>query len=64
MATSFNKTYTITLKFTYVGERAITDADMNVAVLRAKIIKRIAEECGHMNQGDLNAHIVGSVTEA
>lgn len=63
MATSITKTYSIAIKFTYVGERAILATDMNVEVLRGKILKRIAEECGHMNQGDLNAHIVGSVSE-
>lgn len=64
MAISFNKTYTITLKFTYQGGTAIADDDMNVEVLREKIIKRIAEEVGHISVGDLSAHIVGSVTEA
>ncbi len=64
MATSFNKTYSITIKFNYSDNRAILATDMNVEVLRGKIIKRIGEEVGHINQGDLNAQIVGSVSEA
>jgi len=64
MATSFNKTYTITLKFTYQDERAITDADLNVGILRTDIKAWISEKVGHINKGDLSAHIVGSVGEA
>lgn len=64
MATEISKTYSIEIKFNYSDSRTITDADMNVAVLRTKIIKRITEEVGHIQQGDLNANIVGSVSEA
>lgn len=63
MATSFNKSYSITLKFSYEDARAITDADLNVAYLRTDIKAWIAEKVGHINKGDLSAHIVGSVTE-
>ncbi len=63
MAVLIEKDYTIKIRFTYVGERTILATDMNVEVLRTKIIKRITEEVGHMNQGDLNAHIVGTVSE-
>lgn len=64
MATSFNKTYSITLKYSYEGGTAITDADSNVSALRTKVIKRIAEEVGHISVGDISAHIVGDVSEA
>lgn len=64
MAASFNKTYSITIKFNYSDDRTIADDDMNAEVLREKIIKRIGEEVGHINQGDLNAQIVGSVSES
>ncbi|GAH56201.1 unnamed protein product [marine sediment metagenome] len=64
MATSFNKTYSITLKFTYQDEAAITESDLNVGVLRTDIKKWIAGKVAHINKGNLSAHIVGSVTEA
>lgn len=64
MATSFNKTYSITLKYTYQDARAITEADMNVAILRADVKKWIEGKVGHINKGDLSVHIVGNVTEA
>jgi len=64
MAVSFNKTYSITLKYSYEDARAITDADLNVAILRANIIAWIEEKVGNHSKGDLSAHIVGSVTEA
>jgi hypothetical protein len=64
MATSFNKTYSIEIKYNYSDSRTILATDMNVEVLRAKVIKRIGEEVGHIQQGDLNANIVGSVSEA
>ncbi len=64
MAASINKTYSIEIKFNYSDDRTILATDMNVEVLRAKIIKRIGEEVGAIQQGDLNANIVGSVSEA
>lgn len=64
MATSFNKTYSITLKFTYQGETAITEDDLNVGILRTDIQKWIKDKVAHITKGNLSAHIVGSVSEA
>ena len=64
MATSFNKTYSITLQFSYEPAATITDADLHAAELRAKIIDWIESKVAHVQQGNLNAHIVGSVSEA
>lgn len=63
MATSFNKTYSVTVKYSRSDEEAITDSDMNVVVLRAKIKKAVGAVVP-IQQGILDAHIVGSVTEA
>ena len=43
MATSFNKTYSVTVTFKKNDGSAITDADINAAFLRTDIQKRIAE---------------------
>lgn len=64
MAVLVDKTYQIVLRYTYQDGATITDADYEVAILRAKVLKRIAEEVGHISQGNLSAHIVGSVTES
>jgi hypothetical protein len=63
MATSFNKTFSLTLKFTYQDGRAITDADLNVGILRTDIKEWILGKVGHISKGDLSAHIQGSVSE-
>lgn len=64
MATSFNKTYSLQVKFSYTDSRAITDADMNVAEMRTKIKKIILEQIGSINKGDLNVFATGAVSEA
>lgn len=64
MATSFNKTYSITLKFTYEGQTDIVETDMNVEILRGKIKDWIAGKVGSINMGDLSVHIVGVVSES
>jgi len=64
MSTSFEKTYSITLKFTYQGVSAITEDDMNVGILRTDIKNWIKEKVGSINKGNLSAHIVGSVSES
>ncbi|TET65288.1 MAG: hypothetical protein E3J56_15865 [Candidatus Aminicenantes bacterium] len=62
MAKSFNKTYSIELKFNYEDNADITDADLHTAELRTKIKEWIAEVI-HIQQGKLSVHIVGSVSE-
>ena len=64
MAVSFNKTYSITLKYSYEPAGTITDADLNVAILRADVKKWIESKVGHITKGNLVAHIVGVVGEA
>lgn len=64
MATEFEKTYTITLKFSYEDSSTITEDDLNVGILRTDIKKWIADKVAHINKGNLSAHIVGSVSEA
>ena len=63
MVTSFNKTYSIELKFSYEGGEAIADDDLNVSVLREQIPKWIKGKVAHINKGNLSVHIVGDVTE-
>jgi len=63
MAVSLNKTYSITLKYSYEPAATIVDTDLHVAELRGFIKKWIADRVGHVNQGNLVVHIVGSVTE-
>lgn len=62
MATEFTKTYSISVTFKYEDGRAITDADLNVSVLRGEIRKGI-EEASRIQKGDINAQ-PGSVSEA
>ncbi len=64
MATSFNKTYSITLKFSYEGGDAITEDDLNAGILREQIPKWIKGKVAHINKGNLSVHIVGDVTES
>lgn len=63
MAQSFNKTYSITLKYSYESGGVITDADLHCAELRAKVIAWIDAKVAHVQQGNLSAHIVGTITE-
>lgn len=63
MATEISKTYSITLKYTYEDSRAIAEDDLHVAELRGKIIDWINSKVAHVQQGDLSAHIVGTITE-
>ena len=64
MALSFEKTYSITLKFSYEPSATITESDLNVGILRGHIKKWITDKVGHINQGNLSVHIVGSISEA
>ena len=63
MAKSFNKTYSIELKFTYETGADITDGDLHTAEMRGFIKKWIEDRVGHINMGDLSVHIVGEVSE-
>ena len=63
MAQSLEKTYSITLKYSYEGGGNIADDDLHVAELRAKIIAWIDAKVAHVSQGNLSAHIVGTITE-
>ena len=64
MAKDFEKTYSITLKFTYETNAGIADDDLHCAELRGFIKKWIEDRVGHINMGDLSVHIVGEVGEA
>ena len=64
MATSFNKTYSIELKFSYEGGEAITENDLNVGILRERIKDWIQDKVGSINQGNLSVHRVGTVSES
>ena len=64
MAKSFNKTYSIELKFTYETGKDIADDDLHCAELRGKIKSWIEGKVGSINMGDLSVHIVGEVGEA
>ncbi len=63
MATSFNKTYTVVVKYSRDDVGAITDADMNVVVLRNQIIKAIGAAV-NVSKGVNRSDIVGTVSEA
>ena len=63
MATSFEKTYTIVIKYQRDDVETLTDADLEATELRASIKKKIASAVP-ASRGILSAHIVGSVTEA
>lgn len=64
MAVSLNKTYSITLKYSYEPSATIVDSDLHVAELRAEVKKWIEARVGHITKGNLVAHIVGTVGEA
>ncbi len=63
MATSFNKTYTITVKYSRDDGEALADTDLEATELR-KHIKKAVGEVVPASRGILSAHIVGTVTEA
>lgn len=63
MATEFEKTYSITLKFTYEDGSDIADTDLNATELRAKIKSWIESKVASIQQGNLSAHIVGTISE-
>lgn len=63
MATEFEKTYSITVKYKRDDLATLTDADLEATELRTLIKKRV-EEVVPASKGILSAHIVGTVTEA
>lgn len=62
MATEISKTYSVTVKFTYNDGSAIADDDIHMVELRTLIKEKIATLAG-WQKGNLNANIVGSVSE-
>lgn len=62
MAKTITKTYSVTCTFRYDTGEDITDADMNVEVLREEIIERI-EKAARISKGNINAQ-PGTVSEA
>lgn len=63
MATSFTKTYSVTVTFKYEGGGAIVDSEENnIVPLRAQIRKGIEEAC-RIQKGDINAQ-PGTVSES
>jgi len=63
MAQSFNKTYTIVIKYQRDDLATLTDTDLEATELRTLIKKRV-EESVPASRGILSAHIVGEVSEA
>jgi len=63
MATSFNKVYTVTVKYSRDDVGAIVETDMNVEVLREQIIKAIGGVV-NVSKGIHRSDIVGTVSEA
>lgn len=63
MATSFNKTYTLTVKYSRDDGKALADTDLEATELR-KHVKKAVGEVVPVSRGILSAHIVGTVSEA
>lgn len=62
MAKIITKTYSVTATFRYDTGEDITDADLNVGVLRAEIKERI-ERVVRISKGNINCQ-PGSVSES
>jgi hypothetical protein len=62
MAKTITKTYSVTVTYRYDTGEDITDADLNITVLREKIKERI-EGASRISKGNINAQ-PGVVTEA
>ena len=62
MAKTITKTYSVTVTFRYDTGEDITDADLNVEVLRGQIKKSI-EQVSRVSKGNINAQ-PGVVSEA
>jgi len=62
MAVSIQKTYSVVVTYSYDDGSAITDEDLNVAVLREKIKERI-EHASRISKGIINAQ-PAAVSEA
>lgn len=63
MATSFNKTYTIEIKYQRDDLETLANTDLEATELRSLIKKNIGEVVP-ASRGILSAHIVGTVSEA
>jgi hypothetical protein len=61
MATSFQKTYSVTVTYKLDDGGTIADSDLNPSALRAEIIKRIEQAC-RMSKGIVQSR-PGTVTE-
>lgn len=62
MAKTISKTYSVTVTFRYDTGEDITDADLNVSILRTQIIERI-EKAARISKGNINPQ-PGTVTES
>lgn len=62
MATSFNKTYTLVVKYSRDDSATLADTDLIATELR-KEIKKAVGEVVPISKGILSAHIVDTVTE-
>jgi len=61
MAKEISKNYSVDVTFSYDTGEDITDADLNVEVLRAEIKERI-EKAARISKGNINAQ-PGTVSE-
>ena len=64
MANSIEKTYSITLKYSYEPAEEIDEDDLHVAELRAQIIEWITTKVGSVSKGNLSVHKTGDCTES
>ena len=63
MAKSFNKTYSMTLKFSRDDGEDLADSDLRATQLRKIIREGIVSSFGNASMGEISSHIVGEISE-
>ena len=63
MATEFEKTYSITVRYARDDGATLADSDLGATELRASIKKAVSQVVS-ASRGILSAHIVGEVSES